>query len=159
MRYIFPNICVNMVCPLCKGTTKDNQPCKRKTCKFAPMCFQHTSVEVKPSNIAGRGLFAKRDIRTGEIVGDYTIGTKQLTPGQFRAKYPNGRATHVWSPRGRGTYYDATDGSKSVAGKANRAPSGGRNNAKITGGGKLKAKQRITKGREILVGYGAGFRV
>ena len=58
-----------------------------------------------------------------------------------------------------GVYYDATDASKLVAGMANRAPSGGINNAKITGGGKIQAKSRIPQGREILVGYGAGYRV
>ena len=148
-----------MVCPVCKAKTKANQPCKRKTCKFAPKCFQHTSVAVRPSSIAGRGLFAKKDIRAGEIVGDYTIGTDRLNTGQFRARYPGGRATHVWAPRAGGVYYDATDASKSVAGMANRAPSGGRNNARITGGGKIQAKSRVPQGREILVSYGPGYRL
>ena len=148
-----------MVCPICNGRTKANQPCRRHTCKFAPRCHTHTKVAVRGSNIAGRGLFARDDIRAGEIVGDYTIGTDRLTPAQFRAKYPCGRATHVWAPRNAAVYYDAKDASKSVAGMANRAPSGGRNNAKITGGGKMKALRRISQGREILVGYGAGFRV
>ena len=148
-----------MVCPICNGRTKANQPCRRHTCKFAPRCHTHTKVAVRGSNIAGRGLFARDDIRAGEIVGDYTIGTDRLTPAQFRAKYPSGRATHVWAPRNAAVYYDAKDGSKSVAGMANRAPSGGRNNSKITGRGKIKAKHRIPQGREILVSYGPGFRV
>ena len=88
-----------MVCPICNGRTKANQPCRRHTCKFAPRCHTHTKVAVRGSNIAGRGLFARDDIRAGEIVGDYTIGTDRLTPAQFRAKYPSGRATHVWAPR------------------------------------------------------------
>ena len=148
-----------MVCPLCNAKTKSNQPCKRKTCKFAPKCFQHTSVTVAPSNIAGRGLFAQRAIRAGEIVGDYAVGTERLSAAQFRAKYPNGRATHVWAPRGGSVYYDAVDPRKSIAGMANRGPTGAQNNAKITAGGKIKAKRNIPQGREILVGYGPGFRL
>ena len=148
-----------MVCPTCNGVTASGQPCRRRTCKFAPKCFQHTSVAVRPSSIAGRGLFAKNNIRKGEIVGDYTVGTTRLTTAQFPAKYPSGRATHVWSTPG-GVYYDAKDGRKSIAGMANRAPSGGKgSNAKINGGGKIMAKNNIPQGREILVGYGSGFRI
>jgi len=87
-------------------------------------------VEVKPSTIAGRGLFARAPRR----------------------------ATHVWAPN-KSVYYDALNASKSVAGMANRAPRGGRNNAKITGGGKIKALAQIPQGREVLVGYGAGYRL
>ena len=148
-----------MVCPVCNARTKANQRCKRNTCKFAPKCFQHTSVEVKRSNISGRGLFAKKDIRAGEIVGDYTVGTERMTNAQFLAKYPSGKATHVWAPRAGGVYYDAKDSKKSVAGMANRAPSGGRNNARITGGGKIQANSKIPEGREILVGYGPGYKI
>ena len=147
-----------MVCPICNGRTKGGQPCKRHTCKFAPKCFQHTKVQVGASNIpgAGRGIFAKTDINRSEVVANYTVGTERLNPAQFRANYPSGRATHVWAPRGSTVYYDATDASKSVAGMANR---GARNNARITGGGRIKAKQRIPRGREILVSYGAGYRM
>ena len=147
-----------MVCPICNGKTKNNQPCKRRTCKFAPKCHDHTKVEVKPSTIAGRGLFARAPIRKNEIVGNYTVGTQKLTPAQFLTKYPSGRATHVWAPN-KSVYYDALNASKSVAGMANRAPRGGRNNAKITGGGKIKALAQIPQGREVLVGYGAGYRL
>ena len=147
-----------MVCPICNGRTKGGQPCKRHTCKFAPKCASHTKVQVGASNIpgAGRGLFAKTDINRGEVVANYTVGTQRMTPAQFQAKYPSGRATHVWAPRGSTVYYDARDASKSVAGMANR---GARNNARITGGGRIKAKQRIPQGREILVAYGSGYRM
>ena len=55
-------------------------------------------MEVKPSDIAGRGLFARAPIRKNEIVGDY-------------------------------------------------------------GGGKIRALAQIPRGREVLVGYGGGYRL
>ena len=69
---------------------------KHKTCKYAPRCFHHTQVQVRPSQIAGRGLFAKEPIRKGAVVADYTHGTQALTQAEFLSKYPSGRATHVW---------------------------------------------------------------
>ena len=148
-----------MPCPVCAAQTRSNRPCKRHTCKFAPKCHQHTKVVVKPSDIAGRGLFARAPIRKNEIVGDYTVGTQRLTPLQFASKYTSGRATHVWAPRNKSVYYDAIDASKSVAGMANRAPRGRRNNAKITNGGRIKALAQIPQGRELLVAYGAAYRL
>ena len=118
----------------------------------------HTKVRVAPSAIAGRGLFAKADLRRGETIADYTLGTNALTSAQFFARYPSGRATHVWQ-HPSGTYYDARDLSKSVAGAANRAPKGKRNNARITGGGKLQVQRPVKAGTEILTSYGPGFRV
>jgi hypothetical protein len=147
-----------MPCPKCNGRTKAGAACQHKTCKYAPKCVHHTQLRVGPSNIAGRGLFAKEAIRKNAVVSDYTLGTEPLTAAQFHAKYPSGRATHVWRHPG-GTYFDAIDGSKSIAGMANRAPRGGRNNAKITGGGKLKATRAIRRGEELTVGYGPAFRV
>lgn len=120
--------------------------------------MHHTQVRVGPSNIAGRGLFAKERLRKGTVFADYTLGTHALTSAQFDTKYPNGRATHVWK-HPSGTFYDATDASKSIAGMANRAPRGGRNNALITGGGKLKTKRVIKRGEELTVGYGPGFHI
>ena len=147
-----------MVCPTCKGVTKDGKPCKHKTCKFAPKCFHHTQVRVAPSSIAGKGLFAKEPIRKGSVVADYTVGTERLTRNQFQAKYPSGKATHVWKGPGD-TYYDAEDDAKSVSGMANRAPAGKRNNARITGGGKVKTTRPIKAGEEITVSYGQGYRI
>ena len=79
-----------------------------------------------------------------------------LNQQQFRNRYPNGRATHVWqSPDG--TYYDARDVKKTIAGKANRA----RNpNSKITAAGNLKTREnKVKSGKEITVSYGRSFRL
>ena len=119
--------------------------------------MHHTKVRVAPSAIAGRGLFAKESLRRGEIVADYTIGTDPLTTDEFFSRYPTGRATHVWR-HPNGTHYDGRNLKKSVAGAANRANKGSKNNARITGGGKLKMQRAVRAGTEILTSYGAGFR-
>ena len=145
-----------MVCPQCKAKTKDNQPCKRHTCKFAPKCYQHTSVAVAPSQMpnAGRGLFAKKPIRKGEIVADYTFAPK-ISRAAYDAKRLAGTATHIAMIKG--DYYDASDVSTTVAGMANRAPSGGRNNLRLTKTGKLQAQRSIAQGRELLLAYGRAY--
>ena len=147
-----------MPCPVCNAQTKNGNQCRHRTCKFAPKCHHHTKVRVGPSAIAGRGLFAKADLRRNETIADYTLGTDTLTSTQFFTRYPTGRATHVWQ-HPSGTYYDARDLNKSVAGAANRAPKGKRNNARITGGGKLQVQRPVKAGTEILAAYGPGFRV
>ena len=101
-------------------------------------------------------MFAKRPIRKNEIVADYTMGTR-LTDAEFQAKKEAGRATHVALIQKQ--YYDASDPSTTIAGMANRAPSGGRNNLKLTQTGKLKAPRPIPAGRELLLAYGNAFRI
>ena len=145
-------------CPKCNAKTRKNQPCKLHTCKYAPKCFHHTKVKIGASNIAGRGLIAREDLKKGEIVADYKLGTTKLTRNEFMQRYPTGRATHVWSPGGN-VYYDGSNLNKSVAGAANRGSGSNRANARINGGGKLVTKQNIRKGSEILVSYGAAFRL
>ena len=147
-----------MVCPQCNAKTKGGRPCKLHTCKYAPKCHHHTPLRVGVSNIpgAGRGLFARKAIKKGEVFGDYRVGTQELTAAQFRAKYPSGRASHVWAPRDNGPFYDGSNLQRSVAGAANR---GRTNNAKINANGKLVAKQSIRAGKEITVGYGASYRL
>ena len=84
----------------------------------------HTPVTIAKSTIPnlGNGMIAKKDIKKGEVLADYTIGTKKMTPTEFRAAYPNGRATHVWAPKNQSVYYDAKDAVKSAAGTANIRP-------------------------------------
>ena len=147
-----------MVCPICNAKTKLGNPCKKHTCKFAPKCSSHTKVTVKKSNIpgAGKGLFARNDIASGETIANYKVGTQKMNHGQFMKKYPSGRASHVWSPS-KGVYFDALNLNKSIAGAANRAT--GTSNARINGGGKMVTKTAIKKGVEILVNYGTSYRL
>lgn len=67
-------------CKRCAFVKRDRQRCKRNTCKYADMCWQHTRItkglEVKRSTVpgAGLGLFTTRDIprtRRGVDVGIY----------------------------------------------------------------------------------------
>ena len=151
-----------MVCPTCNGTTLGNRPCRLRTCKFAPRCRHHTTVEVKRSNIpnAGMGLFARAPIKKGEVLVNYTHNNERMTAAQFKKKYPSGKATHVAYVNG--AYYDGKDISRNVAGAANNAgprKSGRVNNAYIAKSGNMKATKSIAKGREILTAYGAGFRL
>ena len=151
-----------MGCPQCKGITAKGQQCRLKTCKFAPKCHMHTPVTIAKSTIPNLGnwMIAKKDIKKGEILADYTIGTKKMTPSEFRAAYPNGRATHVWAPKNESVYYDAKNAAKSVAGAANTArQTGKRNNAVINNNGKMVAKMPIKKGSEVFVPYGSGFKL
>ena len=146
-----------MACPQCGATAKSTGArCKRKTCKYAPHCFHHSSVQINPSQIAGRGLFAKKAIRKGEVVADYTFADK-ITSAQFQAKKRAGTATHIALINGQ--YFDASDASTTVAGMANRAPRGRRNNVKLTGAGKVRAQRHIAAGSELLMGYGNAFRM
>lgn len=112
---------------------------------------------VRASNIpcAGEGAFAARNIDAGEFIDDYRHGSLRLSAGEFAARYPSGRATHVWTADGR-VYYDAQH---ARCGKLNRAPRGGRNNARILKSGRIIATRRINCGDEILVAYGRGYNV
>jgi hypothetical protein len=141
-------------CPQCDAITRAGHRCKRRTCKFAPKCRQHSPVEVRPSPIAGRGLFAKRKLRKNERVADYTMGVP-LTRAQFLEAYPGGRATHVWR-HPNGMHYDLTDVRLSVAGMVNRAK---RPNARITGGGKLQTRRAVPADAELTVAYGPAYRL
>ena len=82
---------------------------------------------------------------------------KQISAVEFQAKKRAGRATHIALIRGQ--YIDAEDQSTTIAGMANRAPSGGRNNLKLTKTGKLKAPRAVAQGKELLLAYGPAFRI
>ena len=147
-------------CPQCNAITKGGgHRCKLVTCKFAPKCYHHTAVQVGQSNIpgAGRGLFARRTIKQGETIANYTLGTQPLTQQMFDMRYPDGRATHV--AQIHGTYYDASNSAKSIAGMANRATSGSRNNAKINQNGGVVTTRQVRKGQEIYLSYGRSYRL
>ena len=76
---------------------------------------------------------------------------------EYQAKRQAGSATHI-ALIGK-TYYDASDPTRTIAGMANRAPQGGRNNLRLTKTGKLQAKTNIPQGRELLLAYGRAFKV
>jgi len=145
-----------MPCPRCSAKTKGGAQCKRHTCKFAPRCFQHASVVVKPSTVAGRGLFAKSNINKGEIVADFTHAA-QITPAQLQHMRAEGTATHVAQVGKR--LFNAINSNKTVAGMANRAPKGQRNNLKLLKSGRVQASQPVKAGTELFLAYGPGYRL
>ena len=65
-------------CARCSVTTSRGSQCKRTTCKYGGMCYQHTrktyGVLVKTSKIpnSGSGLFATRDFKRGDLIVPYT---------------------------------------------------------------------------------------
>jgi len=134
-----------MPCPRCKGRTRAGGQCQRATCKFAPKCFQHTAVEVRPSPIGGRGLFAKRRITSGEVVADYTMA-ERISAAQYQALGRANQATHV--AQIKGVHYDARDVRRTVAGMANTARNvqGARNNLKQLRMVNLKQRQTSQQG-------------
>lgn len=145
-----------MVCPQCKAKTKAGAQCKRKTCKFAPKCHSHTSVQVAPSSVAGRGLFAKKNISKGEIVADFTHAAV-ISQAELMRMRAQGTATHVAQVGAK--LYNASNPNKTVAGMANRAPKGQRNTLQLTKTGKVRASQNVKAGSELFLAYGPGYRL
>lgn len=138
-----------MRCDQCVANVKDRR-CKLTTCKWAPYCWLHTPVEVGLSNIpgAGRGLFAKRDIPMNTKFGDYKKGKVLDKPT---------KGTHIALIGG--VYYDASDVRRTIAGIANRAPKGKKNNCKLTKTGFTVTIRKIKAGEELYLGYGPAYRI
>jgi hypothetical protein len=146
------------VCQTCKAYTKALVQCTRKTCKWSPYCFQHTQVYIKKSGIpdSGDGVFAKQDIKTKTILGDYKIGTLKLTKNDVLQTQ---NRSYIWK-RAENEYYNGITGV--LAGKFNACRPRDRPlctlNAQINGNGKIITKKNIMKDTEIFVSYGAGYR-
>ena len=116
-------------------------------------------LEIRPSQIPGAGLgaYATERIAKGCVIADYRAQTEKLTPAEFLQRYPSGRATHaLYVPRER-MYYDGLH-SRAAITRANRAPRGKRNHATFRGP-KVVATRTVPAGEELLLAYGAGFRV
>ena len=142
-----------MPCPQCNGVTRSGERCLRATCKYAPKCATHTKVEMRPSPVHGTGLFAKVDIPRNEIIADYTRA-EPLTREAFLSRYPSGRASHV--AKVGNIYYDARNLKRIVGGALNRH-SKGRNNCRLSGGGKVVTRRSIRAGEELFMAYGRGY--
>ena len=149
-------------CPRCTAQTKGGERCKRTTCRYAPFCAAHKAFRVDESTIpdAGRGIFATKQLRRGDTIGDYTIATVDQSEDEFLASYPNARATHTAKIKDR--YFTALgEGTRTQngIGMANRAPRGRKNNAKIIASGRVVASQGIPPESEIFLAYGPGFKI
>lgn len=105
---------------------------------------------------AGMGLFTSVALKEGDVIGDYKQGTFKLTKEQFERKYPRGGATKTALING--FYYDGYGHTSRLA-KANRAPSGGRNNAKLNKEGMVVVTAPIKAHGEIFMSYGPSYRI
>ena len=151
-----------MSCPQCEATTRAGTRCKRLTCKYAPFCVSHKAFYVAQSTIpgAGRGGFAARALQRGDTIGNYIVATVRQSRDEFIEQHPDGRATHT--ARIGDHYYTALGtgrGTQNAIGMLNRAPRGGRNNARILASGRVVASQRIPMDREIFLAYGGSYRI
>jgi hypothetical protein len=76
-------------CKRCTATAKSGRRCKRRTCKYADMCFQHTEqkkgLKIKKSTIprAGMGLFTTKPIGANARIAKY--GGPLVPRAQFEA--------------------------------------------------------------------------
>ena len=118
------------------------------------------TLSVLPSTIgphAGNGLFIG-DLFLGKkrLLGFFQEGSQCLTREQFFRKYPHGKATHVSLIGGQ--YFD---GSRSVWGKMNRAPSGTGtpNNVKLQQDGGLRTSRPVSPFSELFLSYGNSYRI
>ena len=100
-------------------------------------------------------------LKRGDTIGDYTIATMDQTETEFLESYPDYRATHTAKDR-RLVLYGTRHRQKrthNAIGMANRAaPKVGRNNARILASGRVVAR-RESRGHEIFIAYGSGYRI
>ena len=149
-------------CLRCTATTKQGTRCKRTTCKYSPFCASHKAYYVAQSTIpnSGRGIFAAKNSRRNQTIGNYTKAAIKRTQDGFMLAHPDGRDSHT-AKIGRHFYtaYGTGIRTHTQIGMANTARGGARNNAKLLGSGRVAASQNIPKNREILLAYGGSFQV
>lgn len=145
-------------------TATEVRQCKRMTCKYGPMCWQHTKkvegVEVKESGIrgAGLGLFATRVFEAGQYISKY--GGEVVNMAELNRRYgKNATAPYAMDIPGRGRFVDAIYSNSGNARYANDCfNSTFRCNAELVRRAdareRLRATTRINIGDEILVSYG-----
>lgn len=157
---------LHMSVPLARGVCDD---CGARTALVHPLCVactrQHMNVEVRPSAIAGMGLFATADVAAGAFIAPY--GGEPLSAAAVDRRYGGAvtdpkQAHDVVCPYGvtceDGRTYDA--GIRRGAGAyANHAPAGTKPNAAIVDHPMphLSALRRIRAGDEIYLDYGADY--
>jgi hypothetical protein len=146
--------------PYCAHMLRSRRP---RAPRPAPRFTQKRHVYVGPSKItgAGMGLFARKALPRGTIIGNYKKGSIKMDADEFKAAFPHGRPTHVWS-HSKKVFYCAGPNTKCVAGFANRGPAGVGNNTTIyapTGDLVVTAKKGALRGEEILVAYGNKYRI
>jgi hypothetical protein len=148
----------------CTASSKNGQPCKKRT-STSKLCWQHMQsmegLRVKDSRVvgAGKGLFAAKDYKKGEVVAEYN--------GRHVAKDAEG--PYVFSLAGAPYDLDGARSSCPAGRFANdkRASIAGANvvaKVRKTGGHVdaahplyFQAEKRIPEGREVFIHYGADY--
>jgi hypothetical protein len=104
------------------------------------------------------GLIARKDIPKDQVIAYYQDGADELNEAQFRARYPHGKPTHVWSNKA-GVYYDGHTPNHIASAAMRGDPKINKNNARITGSGSVRTTKRIKAGEEIFLAYGGTFTI
>ena len=114
-------------------------------------------VVVGPSAIAGRGVFATRDIAI-HVLGRYT--GERLTAAEVVARYPHGEGAYVLHAGG-GLYLDAVahDDEDADWPRFMNSPykTGRAANAQFEAGGVVRTTANIRAGGEVLIAYGGDY--
>ena len=151
----------------CVATTKDGGQCRQKT-RHGAHCWVHLAqlfgARIKQSTVAnaGKGLFAARDFRRGEVVARYT--GELVTMVDFNARKPfTSPYVLELSETGDGTVIDAARTNSAEGRMVNDARgSGKRVNVRfsinqVNKTATLRAKHSIRKGDEFFVSYGKNY--
>lgn len=159
-------------CERCTATSvATGARCKRNTCAWAPYCFQHTPVYVANSAVSGLGVFAKKNLPRGQVLSDFTVGTKKMTAAELERNYPgNTPFDHGLclrsTPTNIGPCYNDPNGYV-VASRFNMCKPRNRRNGKCPNGnqvaiqlrgdgysGKFVLTKAVSKDDELFLDYG-----
>jgi len=163
MRFTFTGkqFSCQLQCTQCTATTKSGQRCKRRVCIGAPVCSSHRKdFVIKKSGIpgAGKGLFAKRDFKKNEVLGEYygeELSAKQLTEryGQSTAPYALLAGGKIIDSACKRSLMSVANAKKNLE-QANAKFS---NNINANGRVNVRAKKKIKAGKEVFVHYGSDY--
>lgn len=155
-------------CGRCVGFTRAKRRCTRNTCKYGPMCWQHTrnkyGVNVKKSRIdnGGLGLFAHKDLAANRFI---PYKGKRISTARYDQMFPDDYTMeYAVDDSMANVTIDASKTNSTVARYANDGRNRRRNNAELAnadvdGDGEddgvfLRTTRNIRAGEEILTDYG-----
>jgi SET domain-containing protein len=149
-------------CDQCNAITKAGVRCKNRTCVYAQTCNKHTlDVVIKKSSVkdSGRGLFAKKTIEKGDVIGIYS--GERMTKAAFDLQNPESDYGYEVKI---GHVIDAKNTQSTTMRYANDALSKRKTNARFSTNFqvsppvvKVKATKRIARLKEIFLSYGPAY--
>jgi uncharacterized protein len=156
---------IKMPTQQCTSDTKQGKQCGQRT-QYGEYCWIHLSqlhgARIKPSLVpnAGKGLFATRDFKKGEIIGNYTGDIVRVDQVSNDANLP--RSAYILELT-ETLGIDAARTNTAEGRMVNDArKSGFKNNVRFSANqrnktAKLIALRNIKKGEEFLVSYGRNY--